>query len=386
MSDIYLDYASTTPIDPLVMARMSDAMLLQGNFANPASTHAFGWRAREAVEKARRQVAKAVGARPQEIIWTSGATEADNLAILGVVQRALRDHDAPHIISSTIEHKAVLDTLSAAEQLGARVTLLTPEADGTVSAAAVAGALTSNTVLVSLMHLNNEVGSVNDIAAIHAVLPESVLLHVDAAQSKGKAPIDLGQWGADLVSLSAHKAYGPKGIGALYVRRGLERQLAPLIHGGGHERGLRSGTLATHQIVGFGEAYALVDKLGDQEFQRMSYLKRQLADGLVNLGATLNGDSQCATIINAQFHGVDAETLMSSLPNVAISSGSACNAADLSPSHVLMGMGLTRNQALCSLRFSIGRFTTAAEIEQVLGQLQSVLDALAFSRASGEDA
>ncbi len=374
MQDIYLDYASTTPIDPLVMTRMADAMTLDGTFANPASTHAFGWRAREAVEKARRQVAKAVGCDAREIVWTSGATEADNLAILGVARHALAAGRGAHLISSTIEHKAVLDTLKQAEREGATVTLLAPSQQGTVSADQVAGALTPDTVLVSLMHLNNEVGSLNDIAAIKAVLPAPVLLHVDAAQSKGKAPIDLAAWGADLVSLSGHKAYGPKGIGALFVKRGLERSLDPMIHGGGHERGLRSGTLATHQIVGMGEAYALVDKLGDNERDRLRALKSQLTDGLLRLGVKVNGDSACDTIVNARFDSIDAETLMSALPNVAISSGSACNSADLSPSHVLLGMGLTRIQALSSLRFSIGRFTTAQQLDQVLDQLRMILD------------
>ncbi|MGB0958570.1 MAG: cysteine desulfurase family protein, partial [Litorivicinus sp.] len=345
-------------------------MTLDGTFANPASTHAFGWRAREAVEKARRQVAKAVGCDARELVWTSGATEADNLAILGVARRALAAGHGAHLISSTIEHKAVLDTLKQTEREGATVTLLAPSQQGTVSADQVAGALTPDTVLVSLMHLNNEVGSLNDIAAIKAVLPAPVLLHVDAAQSKGKALIDLAAWDADLVSLSGHKAYGPKGIGALFVKRGLERSLDPLIHGGGHERGLRSGTLATHQIVGMGEAYALVDKLGDNERDRLRALKSQLTDGLLRLGVKVNGDSSCDTIVNARFDSIDAETLMSALPNVAISSGSACNSADLSPSHVLLGMGLTRIQALSSLRFSIGRFTTAQQLDQVLDQLR----------------
>ncbi|WP_420550882.1 cysteine desulfurase family protein [Litorivicinus lipolyticus] len=375
MNDIYLDYASTTPIDPLVMARMADAMTLDGNFANPASTHAFGWRAREAVEKARRQVAAAIHCDARELVWTSGATEADNLAILGVTRHAMAAGRPVHVISSTIEHKAVLDTLKQAEREGARVTLLSPHSDGCVRPEQVELALSDDTVLVSLMHLNNEVGSLSPIAAIKAVLPESVLLHVDAAQTKGKAPIDLRAWGADLVSLSAHKSYGPKGIGALFVKRGLERQLDAMIHGGGHERGLRSGTLATHQIVGMGEAFALVDQLGDNERDRLRALKSQLARGLNDLGVGINGDSACDTIINAQFDGIDAETLMSALPNVAISSGSACNSADLSPSHVLLGMGLTRIQALSSLRFSIGRFTTPQQIDAVLSQLGVILAA-----------
>ncbi|MGB0966138.1 MAG: cysteine desulfurase family protein [Litorivicinus sp.] len=366
---IYLDYASTTPVDPQVAQVMSAALMLTGTFANPASVHALGWQAREAVEKARRQVAKAVGCEPRELVWTSGATESDNLAILGVLRTALQDGPA-HLITSTIEHKAVLDAAKQAEAEGAQVTYLAPGPSGRVEPQQVVQALTEHTVLVSLMHLNNEVGAVNDLAAIRAVLPANVLLHTDAAQSKGKvAHLNVRDLQVDLASFSAHKTYGPKGIGALYVRRGLEAKMRPLQFGGGHERGLRSGTLPTHQIVGMGAAYALADELHLADHEHYALLRQKALAGITAMGGVLNGESGVPTLINVHFPGCDAEILMSSLPDVCVSSGSACNSADVSPSHVLIGMGVGRERALSSIRISWGRFSTLADMDAFLDQL-----------------
>ena len=366
---MYFDYASTTPVDPKVAQAMSSCLMLGGAYGNPASVHALGWQGREAVEKARRQVAKAVGASPMEIVWTSGATESDNLAILGVMRQALSAGPA-HLITSTIEHKAVIDAAKQIEAEGAQVTFLSPNAQGRIEAAQVAAALSPETCLVSLMHLNNEVGSVNDLAAIKAILPESVLLHTDAAQSKGKVSgLNVADLGVDLASFSAHKTYGPKGVGALYVRRGLEKQIQPLQFGGGHERGLRSGTLPTHQLVGMGAAYELADTLDHADQAHYTLLKQCAQQALSDMGAVLNGQSDVPTLLNAHFPGCDAELLMSSLPDVCLSSGSACNSADVSPSHVLMGMGLGRDRALSSVRISWGRFTTLTDMDRFLDLL-----------------
>jgi len=363
---IYFDYASTTPVDPSVAQQMSASMMLTGHFANPASVHGLGWQSREVVEKARRQVARSIGAEAREIVWTSGATESDNLAILGV----LREAEAPHLITSTIEHKAVLDAAKQAEHEGVQVTYLAPQNSGRIEADQVAQVLQPNTRLVSLMHLNNEVGAVNDLAGIKAVLPAGVLLHADAAQSKGKVDqLDVQALGVDLASFSAHKTYGPKGIGALYVRRGLEREMRPLQFGGGHERGLRSGTLPTHQIVGMGAAYALADQLQDEDQEHYRRVREQVLAGIQAMGGEPNGESGVPTLLNVHFPGCDAEVLMSSMPNVCVSSGSACNSADVSPSHVLMGMGFQRTRALSSIRISWGRFTTLADTEAFLDQL-----------------
>ncbi|MGB3597636.1 MAG: aminotransferase class V-fold PLP-dependent enzyme, partial [Pseudomonas neustonica] len=280
---IYLDYAATTPVDPQVAEKMMACLTLDGNFANPASrSHLYGWKAEEAVEMARRQVADLVGADPRELVWTSGATESDNLAIKGVAH-ALADQGR-HIITSKIEHKAVLDSCHQLEREGFEVTYLQPGAEGIISPEQLEAALRDDTVLVSLMHVNNELGTVNDIAALGAVAhAHKVLFHVDAAQSTGKLPIDLKALPVDFMSFSAHKTYGPKGIGALFVRRGLPLRLEAQIHGGGHERGMRSGTLATHQIVGMGEAFALAGSLMLAEVQRISALRDALMAGLAEL-------------------------------------------------------------------------------------------------------
>ncbi|MGM8933488.1 IscS subfamily cysteine desulfurase [Pseudomonas neustonica] len=362
---IYLDYAATTPVDPQVAEKMMACLTLDGNFANPASrSHLYGWKAEEAVEMARRQVADLVGADPRELVWTSGATESDNLAIKGVAH-ALADQGR-HIITSKIEHKAVLDSCHQLEREGFEVTYLQPGAEGIISPEQLEAALRDDTVLVSLMHVNNELGTVNDIAALGAVAhAHKVLFHVDAAQSTGKLPIDLKALPVDFMSFSAHKTYGPKGIGALFVRRGLPLRLEAQIHGGGHERGMRSGTLATHQIVGMGEAFALAGSLMQAEVQRISALRDALMAGLAELdGVTLNGsaDARVPHNLNLAFAGVDGELLLLALKDLALSSGSACTSAAVEPSYVLRAIGLSDELAHSSIRLSLGRFSSEQDV------------------------
>lgn len=362
---IYLDYAATTPVDPQVAEKMMACLTLDGNFANPASrSHLYGWKAEEAVEMARRQVADLVGADPRELVWTSGATESDNLAIKGVAH-ALADQGR-HIITSKIEHKAVLDSCHQLECEGFEVTYLQPGAEGIISPEQLEAALRDDTVLVSLMHVNNELGTVNDIAALGAVAhAHKVLFHVDAAQSTGKLPIDLKALPVDFMSFSAHKTYGPKGIGALFVRRGLPLRLEAQIHGGGHERGMRSGTLATHQIVGMGEAFELAGSLMQAEVQRISALRDALMAGLAELdGVTLNGsaDARVPHNLNLAFAGVDGELLLLALKDLALSSGSACTSAAVEPSYVLRAIGLSDELAHSSIRLSLGRFSSEQDV------------------------
>ena len=362
---IYLDYAATTPVDPRVAEKMMACLTLDGNFANPASrSHLYGWKAEEAVEMARRQVADLVGADPRELVWTSGATESDNLAIKGVAH-ALADQGR-HIITSKIEHKAVLDSCHQLEREGFEVTYLQPGAEGIISPEQLEAALRDDTVLVSLMHVNNELGTVNDIAALGAVAhAHKVLFHVDAAQSTGKLPIDLKALPVDFMSFSAHKTYGPKGIGALFVRRGLPLRLEAQIHGGGHERGMRSGTLATHQIVGMGEAFELAGSLMQAEVQRISALRDALMAGLAELdGVTLNGsaDARVPHNLNLAFAGVDGELLLLALKDLALSSGSACTSAAVEPSYVLRAIGLSDELAHSSIRLSLGRFSSEQDV------------------------
>lgn len=369
---VYLDFAATTPVDPLVADEMMKFLTADGVFGNPASrSHGFGWQAEAAVERARRQVANLIHADPREIVWTSGATESDNLAIKGVVEscreRLAEKGSNPHIITCVIEHKAVIDTCNYLEQHGVEVTWLSPAEDGRITPEQVMGALRDNTVLVSAMLVNNELGCVTDIAAIGAVLRErGVVLHVDAAQAAGKLTVDVEHLKADLLSLSAHKVYGPKGIGALYVRRAPDVRVVSQIHGGGHERGMRSGTLPTHQIVGMGKAFEIAGQQLEEEFERIEGLRDQLFDNLRELsGVVVNGsaDHRVPGIINISFNGVDAESLMLALRDLAVSSGSACSSATVEPSYVLRGIGLTAPQAHQALRFSLGRYTTSAEVE-----------------------
>ena len=367
---VYLDYLATTPVDPRVAAKMAACLTQDGLFGNPASrSHAYGWHAEQAVEDARRDVAELVGADPREIVWTSGATEADNLAIKGVVER--NRERGSHIISSLIEHKAVLDSCQHLAAKGAELTLLAPGTDGRIAPESLAAALRPDTVLVSLMHVNNELGTINDIVALGEICRErGVSFHVDAAQSMGKVAIDLASLPVDLMSFSAHKLCGPKGIGALYVRRQPRVWIDAQTHGGGHERGMRSGTLPTHQCVGFGEAARIAGLEMDGEAERIAALRDRLWAGLLEIGGVWrNGSAEhcIAGALNVAFEGVEGESLMLAMKDLALSSGSACNSASIEPSHVLRGIGLPEARALGSLRFSLGRFSTAEEIELAIG-------------------
>ncbi len=373
---IYLDYAATTPVDPRVAAKMMDCLTLDGNFANPASrSHIYGWKAEEAVEAARRQVADLVGADPREIVWTSGATESNNLAIKGMAHTLA--HRGRHLVTSRIEHKAVLDSCRQLEQEGFEVTYLDPGADGLVTPQALNEALREDTILVTLMHVNNEIGTVHDLAGLGAVVRKhGALFHVDAAQSTGKLVIDLKTLPVDLMSFSAHKTYGPKGIGALYVCRSLDARPQALIHGGGHERGMRSGTLPTHQIVGMGEAFELAGVSIQEERERIGALHARFLAGLEPLeGVQLNGSatSRVPHNLNLSFSGVDGELLLLSLKDLALSTGSACTSAAVEPSYVLRGIGLPDERAHGSLRISLGRFTSMEEVDQATGILCDVV-------------
>ncbi len=375
---IYLDYAATTPAAPEVAALMAKHLTLDGCFANPASrSHMAGWQAEQAVEKARQQVASLIGADVREIVWTSGATEANNLAIIGAA-RANPDKGR-HIITSAIEHKAVLDTCHWLEKDGYSITRLKPNAQGQISVAQVAAALTPDTLMVSLMLVNNELGTVNPLAEVGELLKDhSALLHVDAAQAVGKLPIDVNALEVDLLSLSGHKFYGPKGVGALYVRRQPAVHLEAIIHGGGHERGMRSGTLPTHQLVGIGLAaeMAAAQMADDQQHIsqcRAAFLAQLNPDLYVQTAANANN---WQGIVNLAFPNIEAETLMMALPDLAVSTGSACNAASLDPSYVLVALGLNRATALGSVRFSFGRYLTLAQATLAGQQLNQALESL----------
>lgn len=370
---IYLDYAATTPADPRVASKMMQFLTLDGTFGNPASrSHRFGWQSEEAVDVARNQIAELVNADPREIVFTSGATESDNLAIKG----AAHAHQArgKHIITSRTEHKAVLDSCQQLEREGFEVTWLTPGTDGIISPDQLRAALRDDTILVTLMHVNNETGVVQDIAAFGELCRErEILFHVDATQSVGKLPVDLGMLPVDLMSFSAHKLYGPKGIGALYVRRKPRVQIAAQIHGGGHERGMRSGTLPVHQIVGMGEAFHIAAEERETEMARLQALRERLWQGISTLpGVTLNGHPQqsAPNILNVSFADVEGESLIMALKDLALSSGSACTSASLEPSYVLRALGLSEELAHSSLRFSLGRFTTDEEIDYAIALVQ----------------
>lgn len=374
---VYLDYAATTPVDPAVAEEMCKYLTPDGVFGNPASrTHAYGWQAEAAVEGARRQVASLIHADPREIVWTSGATESDNLAIKG----AVAGHENPHIITSVIEHKAVLDTCKWLERNGVSITWLTPGQDGLIEPKQVESALRENTVLVSLMMVNNELGCQTDIEPIGAMLRErGVMFHVDAAQAAGKTEVDVSAVPVDLLSLSAHKVYGPKGVGALYVRRSPDVRIESQIHGGGHERGMRSGTLPTHQIVGMGKAFELASAQLEQEKEVLEGFRTKFLEGLSGLeGVTLNGSNEHRVpgIVNLSFAGVDAESLMLGLRDLAVSSGSACASATIEPSFVLKGIGLDDEQAHRALRFSFGRFTAPEEVDFAATQIIDVVTRL----------
>ena len=373
---IYLDYSSTTPVDPRVSEKMVECLTLEGNFGNPASrSHLLGWKAEEAVETARRQVADLINCDPREVVWTSGATEADNLALKGVAH--FYSKKGKHIITSKIEHKAVLDSCRQLEREGFEVTYLDPDENGLTTPSAVAGAIREDTILVSLMHVNNEIGVINDIEAIGQVTREKgVLFHVDAAQATGKIDIDLEKMQVDLMSLTAHKTYGPKGIGALYVRRKPRVRIEPQIHGGGHERGMRSGTLPTHQIVGMGEAFRIAKEEMQDESTRILALRNRLLDGFSDMEEVyVNGDidHRIAGNLNISFNFVEGESLMMALRDLAVSSGSACTSASLEPSYVLRAIGLNDELAHSSLRMTIGRFTTEEEVDHAIGKIHEAV-------------
>jgi len=374
---IYLDYAATTPVDPRVVQKMVPYLYEQ--FGNPASrSHAFGWAAEEAVEIAREQVAALIGADPREIAWTSGATESNNLAIKGAAQ--FHQGKGKHLITLKTEHKAVLDTMRELERAGFEVSYLDVQSDGLLDIEVLKAALRPDTILVSVMFVNNEIGVVQDIPAIGKLCRErGILFHVDAAQASGKVAIDLGQLPIDLLSLSAHKTYGPKGIGALYVRRKPRVRIEAQMHGGGHERGMRSGTLPTHQIVGMGEAYRLARESMAAENERTLALRDRLLAGLqVIPEVRVNGhlEQRVPHNLNVSFEFVEGESLLMGMKGIAVSSGSACTSASLEPSYVLRALGLSDEVAHSSVRFSIGRFTTEDEIDAAVQRTKATVERL----------
>ncbi len=386
---VYLDYAATTPVDPRVAEAMSACLTMDGVFANPASrSHVYGWQAEEQVEMARRNVAELLACDPREVVWTSGATESNNLALKGVFEQRVfngnngngKNGQKGHLVSSVTEHKAVLDPVEWLQKRGVEVTWLTPDSNGLISVEQVQSALRDDTVLVSLMHVNNETGVINPVAEVGRLCRErKVLFHVDAAQSAGKLLIDVKELQADFVSLSAHKFYGPKGVGTLYVRHAVQQQLMPQIHGGGHERGMRSGTLPTHQLVGMGEAARLAKAALAEEPTTVGALRDQLWQGIADLpGVSRNGaaDQVGPSHLNVCFSGVEGETLLLSLRELAVSSGSACTSASMEPSYVLKAMGLSDTDAHSSIRFSLGRFTTTQDVEQAISHIREIYSQL----------
>jgi cysteine desulfurase len=376
---IYFDYSATSPVDPRVVDAMVKCLTLEGNFGNPASrSHVFGWKAEEAVEEARQHAADLINCDPREIVWTSGATESDNLALKGAAH--FYQSKGKHIITSKIEHKAVLDSCRQLEREGFEVTYLDPDAKGLIQPEAVAKAIRDDTILVSLMHVNNEIGVINDIAAIGEITREKkVLFHVDAAQSAGKIEIDLEQMKVDLMSLTAHKIYGPKGIGALYVRRKPRVRLEAQMHGGGHERGMRSGTLPTHQIVGMGEAYRIAKAEMQKDAEHSLALRQRFLKGLEGMEEVyINGDidQRVPGNLNVSFNFVEGESLIMALKDLAVSSGSACTSASLEPSYVLRAIGLNDELAHSSLRFTIGRFTTEEDVDYAIEKVKEAVTKL----------
>ena len=381
MSDrdpIYLDYSATTPVDPRVAAVMIP--YLTEHYGNPASrSHPYGWTAEKAVENAREEVAKLVGADPREIVWTSGATESNNLAIKGAAN-FYASTKGKHILTIATEHKAVIDAVRELERQGFTATYLEPEPDGLVDLAKFKAAIQSDTVLASVMLVNNEIGVIQDITAIGNICREAgVIFHVDAAQATGKVVIDLENLPVDLMSFSAHKTYGPKGIGALYVRRKPRIRIEAQMHGGGHERGMRSGTLATHQIVGMGEAFRLARIEMAAENERIRMLRDKLLHGLQGIEETyVNGDLEhrIPHNLNISFNYVEGESLIMAVKGIAVSSGSACTSASLEPSYVLRALGRSDELAHSSIRFSIGRFTTEADVDYTIDLMKSKIEKL----------
>jgi cysteine desulfurase len=376
---IYFDYSATCPVDPRVAEKMMQCLTMDGNFGNPASrSHRFGWQAEEAVDTAREQVADLMNADPREIVFTSGATESDNLAIKGAAR--FYSKKGKHIITCKTEHKAVLDPCRQLEREGFEVTYLEPEANGLIDMAKLRDAIREDTVLMSIMHVNNEIGVIQDITAIGELCRENkIVFHVDAAQSIGKLPIDVQAMKVDLISVTSHKIYGPKGIGALYVRRKPRIRLEAQMHGGGHERGMRSGTLATHQIVGMGEAFRIAKEEMEQDRVHTLALRTRLLDGLKDMESVhINGDleQRVSSNLNISFAFVEGESLLMALKDLAVSSGSACTSASLEPSYVLRALGLDDELAHSSIRFSFGRFTTEEEIDYAITQIRTAVDKL----------
>jgi cysteine desulfurase len=370
---IYMDYSATTPVDERVAEKMCTYLTRQGQFGNPASrSHQFGWQADEAVQQARVDVAQLINADPREIVWTSGATESDNLAIKGVAH--FYKKSGKHIITLKTEHKAVLDSCRQLEREGYEVTYLEPESNGLLDLEKFESSLRDDTILVSIMHVNNEIGVIQDIAAIGEICrARKIIFHVDAAQSAGKITIDMDKLKVDLMSFSAHKIYGPKGIGALYVRRKPRVRLEAQMHGGGHERGLRSGTLPTHQIVGMGEAFRIARLEMAEEEARIRVLRDRLWQGLSEMEEVyLNGDfnHRVPGNLNVSFNYVEGESLIMALKDMAVSSGSACTSSSLEPSYVLRAIGRNDELAHSSIRFTIGRFTTLEEIDYIVERVR----------------
>ncbi|MDN4573707.1 IscS subfamily cysteine desulfurase [Pandoraea cepalis] len=374
---IYMDYSATTPIDPRVVDKMLP--YLREQFGNPASrSHSFGWAAEQAVEEAREEVAKLVNADPREIVWTSGATESNNLAIKGAAH--FYQGKGKHLVTVKTEHKAVLDTTRELEREGFEVTYLDVKDDGLLDLDVFKAALRPDTILVSIMAVNNEIGVIQDIETIGEICREKgIIFHVDAAQATGKMPIDLAKLKVDLMSFSAHKTYGPKGIGALYVRRKPRVRIEAQIHGGGHERGMRSGTLATHQIVGMGEAFRLAREEMATENERVRMLRDRLLRGLTEMEEVyVNGDMEKRVPhnLNISFNFVEGESLIMAIKDVAVSSGSACTSASLEPSYVLRALGRNDELAHSSIRFTVGRFTTEQEVDYVVDLLKAKIGKL----------
>ncbi len=376
---IYLDYSATTPVDPRVAEKMMQCLTLDGVFGNPASrSHAFGWQAEEMIEQARADVAALINADPKEIVWTSGATESDNLAIKGAVH--FNSRRGKHLITVKTEHKAVLDTCRQLEREGFEVTYLDPEPNGLLDLHKLEAAMRPDTTLVSVMHVNNEIGVIQDIKAIGELCrARKIIFHVDAAQSAGKVVIDVQAMPVDLMSFSAHKVYGPKGIGALYVCRKPRVRIEAQMHGGGHERGMRSGTLPTHQIVGMGEAFRIAKAEMAAENERLRMLRDRLWAGLQDIDEIyLNGDKEqrIPGNLNVSFNFVEGESLMMSLKGLALSSGSACTSASLEPSYVLRALGRSDELSHSSLRMTLGRFSTVEDVDRALVSLHKAVEHL----------
>ncbi len=379
LTPTYMDYSATTPVDKRVAEKMAKYLTIEGDFGNPASrSHYYGWQAEKAVDEARFQVASLVGADPREIVWTSGATESDNLAIKGIAN--FYHKRGKHIITMKTEHKAVLDTCRQLEREGFEVTYLEPFSNGLLDINVFKDAIREDTILASIMHVNNEIGVIQDIQSIGDVCREhKIFFHVDAAQSVGKISIDLASLPVDLMSFSAHKIYGPKGMGALYVSRKPRVRLEAQMHGGGHERGMRSGTLATHQIVGMGEAFAIAKAEMLEEGEKIKQLRDRLLEGFSDMEeVVINGDieQRVPGNLNISFNYVEGESLMMAISDVAVSSGSACTSASLEPSYVLRALGRSDELAHSSIRFSIGRYTTEKDVDDAISLVREKVEKL----------